>query len=346
MAHTVKKYFIQQFMQHAYLHGGIGCVDAEKVLLQNNFTPLLFPGHDSYSMKAKISRVFFLLRSFISLEKNCVVVFIFPLYARMDKWLIRLLRMRGDVKLICLIADINGLKDGEPALLEKEIAFFRHYTRFIVHNEKMKEWLVAKVPGIEAGVIDFFDFLTHPVTVKRNRSYDINFAGNLEKSGFLKDLARLERESPNLRFHLYGPGITPLVSDQSNVSYHGIATPYEMPGRLKGSFGLVWDGERMGGPGGSLGSYMAYISHHKLSLYIVSNLPVIVPVWAASAPLVEKYAIGMVVNSLYEVEERIGLLSDEEYRQMQENMRPLSGRISKGQCLEEALATIMRQLER
>ncbi len=341
-----KKYFLQQFLQNDYFHGGIGCVDAEKVLLANGYQPVLFPHQRNFSFKAKLGRALFLAEVFFSITKPATIVFIFPSYGRMDKWLICLLNKKKNTRMVCLIADIDGLKDGNPDLLNKEIRFFQHFRYFIVHNERMQQWLKTKIPESKSGIIEFFDFLTKPLVLQRQISYEIAFAGNLEKSGFLKHLHLLEKESPRLHFHLYGEGITQAMTDQAGVTYHGVSAPYDMPGKLQGSFGLVWDGESIDGTGGgSMGDYMQYISHHKLSLYIVSKLPLIVPASAASAPLIEKYGIGIVVNSLYEIQERISALTTQQYTDMQNNMFELAEKISKGQCLEEALARLSDHLQ-
>jgi hypothetical protein len=337
-----KKYFIQQYMQEEYLHGGVGCVDAERILLAKGFKPVCFPYHNSFSFWAKISRFFFLLKMFFAIKKGSAIVFLFPVYAGMNRILLSLLR-RKNVQLVCFIADINGLKDADEIVLQKEIVFFCRYGYFIVHNEKMKQWLCGQVASVRiVSIIGFFDFLAKPVTRQRNISFDIVFAGNLEKSTFLEKLHLLNKDQPGLHFHLYGAGETETMLDQKNVTYHGVENPYQLPGKLNGSFGLLWDGDTIDKPGGSLGHYMQYISHHKLSLYILSKLPIIVPATAASAPLIEKYKIGFAVNNLYEIEDKIKRLPAAEYQQMQINMHPLAEKISKGECLGNAIDEIMK----
>jgi hypothetical protein len=340
-----KKYFIQQYLQEEYLHGGVGGTDAERVLFAKGFEPILFPHQKRFSLFAKISRFFFLARMLFTIENGSLVVFLFPVYAKMNKLLLNWLRIKKGIHIICFIADINGLKDGDDKVLSAEIAFFRQFRYFIVHSEPMKVWLHQYVsPGVKVTTIEFFDFLTTPVNAVRHISFDIVFAGNLEKSSFLKELHLLSANSPLLRFHLYGTGLANDVLRQKNITYHGVGKPYDLPAKLTGSFGLLWDGDSIDKPGGSLGHYMQFISHHKLSLYIISKLPVIVPVTAASAPLIEKYGIGFAVNSLFEIEEKIKAITEKEYRQMQANMQPLAERISKGECLGNATDEIMKQI--
>lgn len=333
------KYFIQQYSQQEYQHGGIGYVDAEKILLDMGYQPILFPYQTGFSLIAKISRFLFLLKTLIRIKKGSVVVFLFPVYAKMNRLLLRRLSKK-DIRIVCFVTDINGLKDGSYDLLKKEIEFFRRFNYFIVHNDKMLAWLKKQVPGAVAFPIEFFDFLTLPATRVNSFSYDIVFAGNLEKSRFLEKLHLLEASSPLLKFLLYGPGSTPAMIGQGNVKWLGVEDPHSLPVKLKGAFGLVWDGDSIDKPGGSLGDYMQYISHHKLSLYITSGLPIIVPASAASAPLVEKHRIGFAVNSLYEIEDKIRSISQQDYLQMQKNMEPLAHRISEGKCLGEALEKV------
>ncbi len=331
-------------MQQEYLHGGVGCVDAERILLSKRFQPILFPYHNSFSFKAKIGRIFFLVKLLFTIRKNSIVIFLFPLYAKMNRLLVKWLNKKG-VQIICYIADIDGIKDGNERLLKKEINFFRQFKYFIVHNARMKEWLYQNVStGCNAAVIQFFDFLGVSFTGQRYLSFNIVFAGNLDKSSFLEKLYLLGKEESHLYFHLYGPGQTHAMLLPKNVTWHGVEKPYNLPAKLNGSFGLIWEGESIEKPSGSLGHYIQYISHHKLSLYILSKLPIIVAATAASAPLIEKYEIGFTVNSLYEIEDKIKKLSTDEYCQMQINMQPLAEKISKGECLSNAIEEIVKQI--
>ena len=341
-----KKYFIQQYIQQDYRHGGVGLTDAERILLSEGYIPILFPHQQNLSLPAKISRFFYLLKIALQIQKGAVVVFLFPMYAKMIQLLVRLLLLRKNIRLVCFITDIDGIKDGDAKKLEEDISFFRKLKYFIVHNQRMKQWLDDRVEGAQSVQIIFFDFLAKPVALTREVSHDIVFAGNLEKSPFLEKLQLLKDKQPALHFNLYGPNETVPMLQQENASWHGSEKPYDLPQKLKGSFGLLWDGDSIDGPGGSLGEYMQYISHHKLSLYILSQLPIIVPSTTAAEELVKKYNIGFVVNDLYGIEEKIKSLSEDEYKQMQKNMQPLAQKISTGGCLREALTNVLQLIEK
>ncbi len=324
-------YFIQEYAEDYFFHGGIGIIDAERVLERLGFIPIRLPHHFDFSFWVKLSRFWYCLKLLAKIERNAIVVFIHPLHARLNRWLINRLRKKK-VMVICMIGDINGLKDGDTQLLNYEIQQLKAFEYFIVHNQGMLDWLNTALPGKTASITEFFDFLTPPVDRQQHYDKSIVFAGNLDKSKFLKDLQQLP-----LQFNLYGPGITPPVMDQSTVEYHGVIDPYELPAKLEGSYGLVWDGESIYGMKGSLGDYMQYISHHKLSLYILAGLPIIVSCSAGSAALVRKYKIGFCVTSLLEINNKINSITPAQYKEMVNNTLPLAKKIAEGNCLTVAI---------
>ncbi|AXY74441.1 hypothetical protein D3H65_10835 [Paraflavitalea soli] len=346
MVRDKRYYFIQEHMPEEVFHGSIGNMDIEKVLLANGVTPLRFPFHHSFSFWAKWGRLGFLVIAFFLLPRDAVVFFQHPMYAGMNKILVKLLGYRKSITIVCIIADINGLKHGDEAVLQKEIRQFRTYRYFIVHNLAMQQWLQSQVPHQRSAMIRFFDFLTAPDTEQRTNSRSIAFAGNLEKSGFLDNMEAVARHCPSLTFNVYGPHVTTRMKACSNVKYKGVRDPYDLPQVLQGSFGLIWDGEGVEQPEGSMGHYMQYITHHKTSLYILSGMPIIVYENAGAAALVSQYKIGITIRSLFEIEEKLQALSDTEYRQMVHNMHDLATQIASGACLGQALQEIKLIIQR
>lgn len=335
-----KKYFIQQYIQQEYLHGGIGLTDAERILLSEGYTPILFPHQQNFSLPAKISRLFYLFKIVFQIQTGAEVVFLFPMYAKMVQLLVRLLSLRKNIRLICFITDIDGLRDGDQQKMRKETVQLQRYSFFIVHTQAMGKWIKQLVPDSVFSILEFFDYLANLCSITSLSKYKIIYAGNLAKSNFLEKLYLLKQQSPELQFNLYGSGLSDTARKQGNVKYYGVSAPDVIMSKLKGSFGLVWDGENIDSCTGSYGEYLRYNSQHKLSLYIACTLPVIVWKDAATAILVEKYKIGFAVNNLYEIEERIRSLSEEEYREMQKNMQPLAQKICTGGCLKDALAEL------
>jgi glycosyltransferase involved in cell wall biosynthesis len=345
MAATRKIYFVSEHSNVSVWHGGIGPMDIEKILLRNNAIAIKFPYHFNFSIKAKIARFLYLIKTFLAVKRGSIVVFQHPLYARMDRILIRILRLRKTIAIICLIDDIDGLKDGDDNLLKTEMHSFKQDEYFIVHNSNMNVWLKSFHPDAKSSLLQCFDFLTSYEAYHRTKTNTIVFAGNLEKSRFLELLHIWPTKNPTLNINLYGPGLTDAMLQAKNVIYKGLHLPYSLPPVIEGSFGLIWDGDSIEQPSGSLGHYMHYINHHKLSLYVVCNLPVIVHENTGSAELITKFNIGFTVQNLFEIEDKIHGLSEAEYEIMVDNTRELAKEITSGNCLQKALYEIVSVIE-
>jgi glycosyltransferase involved in cell wall biosynthesis len=338
---TVRKYFIQEHLHKEVFHGGVGNIDIERILVSEGFIPIIFPYHFDFSLKAKCLRYLYLFKVLFTIPAGSIIFFQFPLYARMHELLVRMLAFRNSIRVICLVADINGLKDGDGQVLRKELALLNRFTFFIVHEKPMENWLKKQVPHAIISHLRFFDFLTSPVNVNREKASVIAFAGNLAKSPFLENL-HLVAAKKALTFHIYGPDGTAAMMQQAHVHFKGVHPPYALPALIDGSFGLLWDGESIEGAGGSLGDYMQYITHHKLSLYVLAGLPVIAYAHAGSADMIRNLRIGFTVSTLYDLGEKLEGISDDDYRQMIANMKPVADRIASGRNLKDALNELIQ----
>lgn len=332
----IQTFFLQEYLSNkAVFHGGIGCIDIERVLLAQGFRAIIFPHHDGFSIAAKWARFMFLAKCLAGIPPHSVVVFQLPMYVTLHRLLIKWLRYRKNtLTLVCCVTDIDGLKDADPELLKKELSFLRNTTHLIVHNNSMKDWVVQHIPQASVAQLEFFDFLALPQEVPRSISKEIVFAGNLSKSGFLNQLQEVEK---SLRFNIYGEKEFLKRELPENVQYKGQFEPYALPQKLQGSFGLVWDGDSIMGLAGVFGEYARFISPHKLSLYIISALPVICHKDSAAAALVLKYGIGFTITSLHQISAIIKSLEEEQYVQMMENCKKLAKKITTGGCLIAAL---------
>ncbi|RYY60103.1 MAG: hypothetical protein EOO05_11080 [Chitinophagaceae bacterium] len=330
-------YYIRQYSDEVYEHGGVGYTDIEKILETHGYKMISLPDRGSVRAFTFFSRVRSLAGYILSLEAGSTVVFIHPVFARMYRLMIGLLAIKR-IRIICILADIDGVKDGDDNLLRKELRFLKRCDAFVVHNSMMRKWLLERFPGARVSALGLFDFLVKPIGEDRIKTSTLVFAGNLAKSGFLVHLHAAGLE--HLQFNLYGPGPAAGIAALVNVSYKGSFAPAALPMLLEGSFGLVWDGDSIAAPAGSLGHYMSLISQHKLSLYIVAGLPVIIHSSAACAGFIVDAGIGFAVDDLRSIPGKIKALPEESYRLMQYNMKPFAEKISHGANLLQALAEL------
>jgi hypothetical protein len=344
MTRMAAKFFIQEHLHKKVVHGSICNVDAERIFMRNGFEAIVFPCIYDFSFKAKAIRFAYLIKTFFKVKARDIVVFQFPLHAKLHYLLLRLLVLKK-VHCICFIADIEGIRMNDKNRLVKENRVLQQLSFFIVHNPQMNQWLQSVVPNAVTAQIEFFDYLTTPLFKTQKKDYNILFAGNLQKSEFVQHLDLLYTTHPKLTFIIYGPDCPEPVKTFKNVVYKGIFEPYDLINHVDGSFGLVWDGTSIESCAGNYGEYLAYNTPHKLSLYIMAGIPMIVPAMSATARLVEKYGIGCTIEKLADIEDVINSIDERAYQAMVQNMRSLALKISEGKCVEEALAALEQRIK-
>lgn len=258
-----------------------------------------------------------------------------------------LARIRKDnVRLVAIIHDLKSLREAlDPsrgnktadilqAEEEKSLACF---SCIIAHNRYMSEWLSEHL-GIDPDKmidLEIFDYLYEGAEASgkaHERRGEVVIAGNLarEKAGYVYHLPE------DVIFHLYGINYT--EKEKEHIRYKGAFDPDELPGRLEGGFGLVWDGPDPGTCFGSFtGEYLQYNNPHKTSLYLAAGLPVIIWKKAAMADFILEHECGLVIESLGDIAEKIRLLTDEEYTKLWQNAGEISERLTKGCYTEQAL---------
>lgn len=267
-------------------------------------------------------------------------------------WISFIRKWKG-CRFIVLIHDINSLRKGGNNYT-KEInstgrfadnQLLKQFDAVICHNDRMKEYLVSLGHRADKIIcLEIFDYLTEVNVSDRSLSGvpSIAIAGNLgeKKSGYIY---KLDFPKDILTVHLYGRGFE--ASEASaNLVYHGSFEPEELPQYLTGDFGLVWDGISIETCAGNTGQYLRYNNSHKLSLYLASNMPVIVWDEAAMAEFVLSKNLGFTVKSLAEIPERINALSPSQYQEMCEAARKEGEKLRNGyytkKAIEQALQVI------
>ena len=265
------------------------------------------------------------------LPKNCTLVVQYPTPMNMTK-LLPFFKVREDIKLILIMHDVGYLRS-EGEILKEEVRnenyLYERACAIIVHNDIMRRTLIDY--GVDKDKLVSLEIFDYIADVKRkDRQYkksDIIIAGNLhkDKSGYLYMLGDMKNK---IHFNLYGINYTGAVNEF--IDYKGSFTPEELPNVLCGGFGLVWDGDGIDSCTGRAGEYLRYNNPHKMSLYLAAQIPVIVWSESATADFVRVHGVGITVNSLDEIEERINKISNVEYRNMIENTKNISAKLTSG----------------
>lgn len=255
---------------------------------------------------------------------------------------IKEMREKG-VKTIALIHDIDSLR------YRVDNGFFHYYRKkfedkniirefdvVIAHNDIMKNKLVDMDISSEKIIsLQIFDYLMENEPILNNgRNKGVIIAGNLDdtKAGYLKELKNIK----GVRFNLYGKGLNEDILS-GNISYKGAYLPEELIEKFEGNYGLVWDGKSAETCEGGFGEYMKYNNPHKASLYIAAEIPLIVWKKSALAEWVLKNNIGITVDSLHDLGDKIRSISNAEYEQMKRQLKSISNKVCGGYYLSEAM---------
>lgn len=259
-----------------------------------------------------------------------------------DKYLLNRL-INKHIFRVAIVHDVDSLrfKNSRYKTLKKEIAVLNKFNLVVCPNNCMERVLVNNGLTVNTIIQEIYDYLaTETFELKYNvDEYKkiVNYAGNLKKSKFI---SKMEINEKN-KYFFFGD-ITDLTTISDNCVYKGSFTPEEIMNELLPGFGLIWDGESTSSIEGMIGEYLQYNSPHKLSLYISSGLPVIIWRKAAMSNFVEERNIGITIDKLEDIKDKLSRISDEEFKRMIENAQNESVRLRNGYYIKRILNSIER----
>ncbi len=279
----------------------------------------------------------------ISITADDVVIFQYSFANDYDQQ-VYLNALKIGAKTVLVVLDIISKQQGyEEKELQKEIKFFNTFNCLIVHNDRMKIWLEKQGVITKMVSLELFDYLVEKESrdniPHRKLCNEVVFAGNLDPR--MRKFIYDKENNFNFILNLYGP-----FFDKSRkipqVNYFGSYNPDTIPYELTGSFGLIWNGieENHANP---LTEYTKLISSHKLSLYIVANLPIICWSKSADADFVLKNKIGFVVDSLDEIDKKINQMTYFQYKEMISNIESISDNVARG---DNTLTTLNQAIDK
>lgn len=244
-------------------------------------------------------------------------------------------------KLIYIVHDIEMLRY-HRGWVKHEVRVLNQADRLLVHTLAMQDKLKELGVIVPMTIINLFDYYTESTKPSSTELLDkkevVAFAGNLMKSGFLKELQKMV-DLHDVVYRLYGLKGSLDLSECSKMEYCQAFVPEDVY-VIKSGWGLVWDGNKSDTCSGLEGEYLKYNASHKASLYIVAGIPLIVWKESALAKFVENNHLGISVSSLNQIPELLRNITDEDYMIFVENVSKLSDRLKNGELLKSALKGI------
>ncbi len=289
--------------------------------------------------KSFFKQIQMVLTMYVASKSKCVVIQ-YPLFFNK-----KFFRIFNPNRTIVLIHDLKGLRNNDEKTDDLEIDILKDFKYIIVHNQKMKEYLVSR--GLQPSclfVLEIFDYLTDGKVVHRDHRVQnvqdlrVVYAGNLvkAKSPFLH---QLDAEQMDFKIHAYGLGVDEDIN--ANTIYKGVFES-ESVSVLDGDIGLVWDGNYdESDEAVSYKNYTKYNNPHKISCYLAAGLPVIVWEKSAIADFVRKEKIGYTISNIYDINH----LDVSEYETYKKNAIKIGQLLTQGAYTKRALSNALDAME-
>lgn len=310
--------------------------DITQILTKNGYKELSFVVRDTKMAKLLMTAHDW-SKTLKQVNTGDMVVLQYPMYSRFagNVFFKAVKKLDLQITKVAIIHDIESLRlyKNDDKKIAEELNFLNQFDTLIVHNEEMKKWLLDNGIKINMISLEVFDYINNNQIMDTSFEKPLVFAGNLKKSSFL------EKFEVEKRTELFG--IEPSEKYPDNIHYNGVKSPEELPKFLDGSFGLVWDGESLETNTGIYGEYTRYNNPHKVSLYLSSGLPVIVWSEAAIAPFIQNNNLGIVVDSINDIDEILEKITKSQYDEMKNRVEDVSKMLRTGQSILNALKKVV-----
>lgn len=256
-----------------------------------------------------------------------------------------LARMKG-ARVVTVIHDLGAFRRHKLTARQENRRLAK--TDFlIVHNPTMRDYL--RQHGYQGGIhcLQIFDYLStsQPASyASPHTPWRVVYAGNLGRwrNAFLYKMGSV---MTGWDMDLYGKGFDGQESHGQQLRYHGFMASNDFIARAEADFGLVWDGDSTEECTGDWGEYLRINDPHKTSFYLRAGIPVIVWSQAAMAPFIEQQRVGIAVDGLSQLGDRLNSLSAADYAQMKQNALAMGQRLAAGFYIKEGLAAADEYLQ-
>jgi hypothetical protein len=336
----MNKIILSQYSKDKWNAGPKAKTDIEKIISQYFDTDVITLDTPKNISVNLLSRYLFFLKKIFIIRKYAKknnIVFIQHPFTNKYKLL------SNAEHVICFIHDIDGLRRQDENFLNLELAFLKKCDILIVHNLKMKKYLVEHgVKEEKIFVLEVFDYLSElkEVTFQRRslkENISLVYTGNLDKAPFLFQL-----DEQKMRFNLNVYGIKSKEIKNSKINYKGAFDPNELYKYIEGDLGLVWDGDLDESDENlSFKNYTKYNNPHKLSFYLSVGLPVIVWKKSAISNFIIKNNIGYVINNLYEIND----IDFSDYSEKAKNAWEIGKKVRDGYYTKRTVINILEYLK-
>lgn len=279
-----------------------------------------------------------LLKAIYIIPNNSKILIQYPLspFGDVFSWLFfKTLKLKS-CEITILVHDIVCYRE-KGYFRKMEIRGLNSVDKLILHTSNMET--LFRNNGItkpKINLLYLFDYIINNgerIRTNGNKA-EIAFAGALYKSSFLQELHKVKTSA--LKFNLYGI-FSKDIQLNENIDYKGKFEPNDVFS-IQADWGLVWDGDSLDECHGILGDYLKINSPHKTSLYIAAKIPIIIWKQSALATYIQENHLGIVINSIKDIEPTLLSLNKQEKSKILESVAIYSKKLTNGEMLSSQLS--------
>lgn len=339
------KYISHNYRNHTSA-GNKAKSDVEQIMLEEGFRNIGLTRTEHSSKGAHFMfNLVGIAKATTGLRKGDILFLQYPL-KKYFTYICKIAHIRG-AKVVALIHDLGSFRR-KALSVEKELRRLSNADYIIATNKVMAKHLHDIGLDRPMGSLDAWDYLTVTDPIPQrviNGEIRIAYAGSLNerKNAFLWKWGNVIRDYV---VDIYGFGFRmDQVEKPENFFDHGFVDAENLIAGMTSDYGLVWDGRSIDSCEGDFGSYLALNTPHKVSLYLRSRLPLIIWSGAAMADFVKTNGIGIIVDNLDDINDRVKAVTPEEYTEMRRNVDRVAADIAAGHYFRKAVRQAIKHIE-
>lgn len=339
------KYISQNYRNHTTA-GNKAKSDVEQIMLREGFRNI----GNSRTEHASGGTDFLynltgMAKASLRIQRGDILFLQYPL-KKYFTYICKVAHLRG-AKVVVLIHDLRSFRHKDISV-KKELRRLGKADYIIATNPVMAAHLREAGVDRPIGSLDAWDYLTttDPIPSRVNDGKSrVAYAGTIDRrnNSFLWNWGSTIRDYV---VDIYGSGFRMDEVDAPEKFFdHGFVVPEDIIAGMTSDYGLVWDGHSIDSCEGDSGSYLALNTPHKMSLYLRARLPILIWSGAAMAGFVKSRGIGLTIDTLEDINDRIRSVTPDEYYAMRHKVDTTAAEMAYGQFFSRAARKAINYIE-
>jgi hypothetical protein len=281
-----------------------------------------------------IERQTWIEAQFAAVKQGDVVIVQYPFWignGNFEMQMIETLRRMPRLKLAALVWDIlSWVQDDRDRDYRNDpsLSMLNSFDLVICANEKMAGRL-RREGGVKSPLLSWqlSDYPYQRPLQKKNLKKQLYYVSTVINPTLLEDY------QANTPIYMIGPDYQ-VASHADNVHLLGKMKNSDIPQLFDGGFGMIEYSR--GGHYAGMQRYGHYNNPMKLSLYLASGLPPLVMSHSAHAVWIREKNVGLVLDDLNEIDAVLEKMTEADYQQILENLKPWQKAVSTGFFVKRA----------